>query len=320
MANETPYSFHCMICFEEFTAHHEGPYPVVLPCGHTYVCNLCAERLDKCMECRTPLYTIISGNQQKQSLPPNNVTNRSGGWSSARSGGHGVSRQNSHPPPPPQPPVKKRLPLPKNVVLLSLIEATELVTESVNQKKFDTSPKSSDDSQPELSPTNAVALLATEDMDGLEEDERIRMGASMATSVAGTYAVAVRDGLEIYPSEPLSRRSRASLLDESKVGADEDVESLVRFFHNDQMSKRDEMECGSVPPTSSNRIRLNYGDRVQIVAVDGNWAKLGRGYGYVKASKNSLVKGKNHVFCILYGGAYFTSNLSKKFNTPLYSR
>ena len=52
MASST-FSFHCIICFDPFEP--ETNYPVVLPCGHTYVCVVCANRLDKCMECRTPL-------------------------------------------------------------------------------------------------------------------------------------------------------------------------------------------------------------------------------------------------------------------------
>jgi hypothetical protein len=35
----SPFSFHCIICIEEFDQRDR--YPVVLPCGHTYVCNQC---------------------------------------------------------------------------------------------------------------------------------------------------------------------------------------------------------------------------------------------------------------------------------------
>jgi hypothetical protein len=35
----SPFSFHCIICIEEFEP--KDRYPVVLPCGHTYVCNHC---------------------------------------------------------------------------------------------------------------------------------------------------------------------------------------------------------------------------------------------------------------------------------------
>ncbi|KAL7549427.1 hypothetical protein ACHAWF_012691 [Thalassiosira exigua] len=53
------FSFHCMICFEEFDPVTN--YPVVLPCGHTYVCIECANRLDKCTECRAPLFVKVGG-------------------------------------------------------------------------------------------------------------------------------------------------------------------------------------------------------------------------------------------------------------------
>ncbi|KAG7362236.1 zinc finger C3HC4 type domain containing protein [Nitzschia inconspicua] len=47
-------SLHCIICYEQFDL--KDRHPVVLPCGHTYVCVVCAKRLKKCMECREPLF------------------------------------------------------------------------------------------------------------------------------------------------------------------------------------------------------------------------------------------------------------------------
>ena len=131
------FSFHCMICFEEFDPINN--FPVVLPCGHTYVCNNCANRLDKCMECRTPL-------EMKVEVPPPPP-----GQSSTPEAYHKENqpqhermspallrrqqlvqnRYGRHPPnltpPKPAPPqsIKQRLPLPKNAVLLSLIQASE---------------------------------------------------------------------------------------------------------------------------------------------------------------------------------------------------
>ena len=117
MGSTTAFSFHCMICFEEF--HPEDRYPVVLPCGHTYVCHLCANRLDKCMECRTPLYELV----QPPKMPPSAPLNASPGqhyqasrssWTSARSGGGQVVRETAAQAfPPPQPPVKRRLAPPR---------------------------------------------------------------------------------------------------------------------------------------------------------------------------------------------------------------
>ena len=40
-------------------------------------------------------------------------------------------------------------------------------------------------------------------------------------------------------------------------------------------------------------LELRYGDRVQIVSFDDDgWAKLARGYGYIRANPRQLVKGK----------------------------
>ena len=51
-------SFHCIVCYNVFDS--EINYPVVLTCGHTYVCVNCAKRLIKCMECRISLlYTLL---------------------------------------------------------------------------------------------------------------------------------------------------------------------------------------------------------------------------------------------------------------------
>src|SRR6056300_1362108 len=54
---QAPFSFHCTICFESLNLTDRAP--VVLPCGHTYICELCAKRLDKCMECRKPLTSTV---------------------------------------------------------------------------------------------------------------------------------------------------------------------------------------------------------------------------------------------------------------------
>lgn len=51
---KAPFSFHCTICYEFLNRSDRSP--VVLPCGHTYICELCANRLDRCMECRESLF------------------------------------------------------------------------------------------------------------------------------------------------------------------------------------------------------------------------------------------------------------------------
>jgi len=275
-----------MICFEEFDT--EEIYPVVLPCGHTYVCNLCAERLDKCMECRTPLYTTAPRPAGHLQNSPASTAGRSP-WSSARSGSgtpqHQHQRQFSpsqhHPPP-----IKKRLPLPKNVVLLSLIEATELATQNV-QKKYSGSPVNNDTSQRALQSMPSMVDA------GEEEEEKIKMSTSLAVSVSGTYAVACQEGLDIFPSRPTSLPQTIEAVN------DEDVDALVRFFHMDNKAAESRADADSIhgsksasSPRQVDPARLGFGDRVQLVSVEGGWAKLARGYGYVRADKNQLVKGE----------------------------
>lgn len=287
MTSQSAFSFHCMICFEEF--HPDERYPVVLPCGHTYVCNLCGDRLDKCMECRTPLFITVPRNQA-------NLT-------SSRTPSYRTPRQ---PPSPPMPAVKKRLPLPKNVVLLSLIEATELATEDATKSEAsprnhksdvnDNNNKSSEaahhQSLPPTSEDNPVTVIV--DADDLEE-ERIKLGTSMAVSVAGTYAVTDPKGLPIFPTRPSRAQAEdAFRKDNSQQTSDEDVDKLVRYFHLDQKmdveANDDDLKENrqkEQPPA-----QLSCGDRVQVVAIENGWAKLARGYGYVHADDNKLVKGK----------------------------
>ncbi len=53
-ATGAPFSFHCLICIEPFNGNDRPP--VVLPCGHTYICEPCSRRIDKCTECRMSLF------------------------------------------------------------------------------------------------------------------------------------------------------------------------------------------------------------------------------------------------------------------------
>jgi hypothetical protein len=194
---------------------------------------------------------------------------------------------------PPQPPIKKRLPLPKNVVLLSLIEATELATQDV-QKKYSGSPSNKDtngNSQEALQ--SMGSMLDAEDA----EEEKIKAGTSLATSVAGTYAVAHREGLDIFPSRPSTL-----VLENSGSLNDEDVDALVRFFHLDARADSESVNSKTASPGGDlhDPARLSFGDRVQIVSVEGGWAKLARGYGYVRADRNQLVKGTFFLSSLFY--------------------
>mmetsp|Transcript_5069 Transcript_5069/g.7345 ORF Transcript_5069/g.7345 Transcript_5069/m.7345 type:complete len:554 (+) Transcript_5069:193-1854(+) len=256
----SPFSLHCVICIEEFT--EDDRYPVVLPCGHTYICNQCAERLTKCTECRTPL-TISAPRPPQIASSPSVPSYRS----RVRGVQHRYENPSAKTPSPP-----KRLPLPKNVVLMSLIDSSNALA-SVNQT---TNSDPDEHNQP-------FTERESEDSD---EEARIRLGTSLATSASGTYIVRAATGVHIFPSKPLEiegERSKGG----NESQENEDVDAMVRFFHLDHklvVSSPGSPE-NDLPPGD-----LSKGDRVQIVSIDDGWAKLARGYGFVRCSNGEIVK------------------------------
>jgi len=227
---------------------------VVLPCGHTYVCNICAVRLERCMECRE---TLFAAPVQCQSAvigqPPPRVSSFS---AAARSGRRAQtlerprsmtlnSRSKSSD-------KKKRLPLPKNLVLLSLMEASEMSKNNIYPSMFE---YGQDDRR------------ETAD----DEEQRIRMSTKITAGVCGTYAVGTQE-LTILPNMPEQEESRNDDIDYSeKVG-----------------------DIGYKPCLDEKPMILSYGDRVQVVRIINGWAKLARGYGYVhlKNSKDLIKVGR----------------------------
>mmetsp|Transcript_5704 Transcript_5704/g.14243 ORF Transcript_5704/g.14243 Transcript_5704/m.14243 type:complete len:452 (+) Transcript_5704:741-2096(+) len=115
----------------------------------------------------------------------------------------------------------------------------------------------------------------------VDEEEKIKTGTSLAISDCGTYAVSAKDGLEIFPNRPESLAQYS----------EEDVDTLVRFYNRDNSSSDDKRANEvDVPRKESFPGRLSWGDRVQIVSTQNGWAKLARGYGYVRAGTHRLVK------------------------------
>lgn len=371
---DTPFSFHCMICFEEF--HPDHRYPVVLPCGHTYVCNTCADRLDKCMECRTPLYeelprdeytTTLAQQHQQQPYVVSTPATLRASWSGARAAG--PVRTTQQPQPKKAAVQRRRLPLPKNLVLLSLIAATELAS-AETRRHYDTTTTTADtadvdmllDTKEPAARTTATTStepvdihmmkgeevtgsgsgggggggvpnlhsigsmldvesdedddddddhynnrhnnhhhaydhhelhkLTEDDEDVVDEDdneeEKIKISTSIAVGSAGTYAVAAKDGLELCTTLPTTTTATSTYNNDqnSSNNDSDDVQTLVSGYRKE--SSKDE-EDPSVSPHSP--VILKYGDRVQVVSVHGGWAKLGRGYGFVRTDRNQLVKG-----------------------------
>lgn len=257
-------------------------YPVVLPCGHTYVCIQCANKLDKCMECRTPLSWAISKPPQPHMPNQYNQGRNSPSWSSGRPGSRQSAGHGGEPPSPVRP-IMRRLPLPKNVVLLSLMEATEIANEQEKREQ----PVSGDE---------LTYLLDDSD----DEQEKIRSGTSLTVGGCGTYVVIAKDGLQIYPSKPAPNEPLTPTrnLKSSAGPSEEDVDALVRFFHMDHKMHLTPDKSSPTEKKNTDTVKdlapaqLSRGDRVQIVSFDDGWAKLARGYGFIRAEGRLIAKGE----------------------------
>jgi len=187
--------FHCVICFDEFNTTDRPP--MVLPCGHTYVCLSCTKRLKRCMECREPLFLSAKGTNTRGSTP--SIYNRGGRYSPL------------HPPlTPPQssvqgtPPAPIALPIPKNLVLLSMMEASERHANI----------------EAECQTVVEEEEARSEEQDEEEEDEefdlnRIISGIATLAGPCGTYAVKEEGGLAVIPFDP-RKKGQA---DEGKIEA-----------------------------------------------------------------------------------------------------
>mmetsp|Transcript_20004 Transcript_20004/g.46765 ORF Transcript_20004/g.46765 Transcript_20004/m.46765 type:complete len:797 (-) Transcript_20004:3014-5404(-) len=124
---------HCVICVDEFDLKERTP--VVLPCGHTYICKVCAGKIKICHECREPLYWHPPKPQ------PNNHAHRSpatGRYSRYNNQHHNRYSHSPSTPPHPALTVKQeevQLPCPKNVVLMEMIEAKQRQERLVAEEK-----------------------------------------------------------------------------------------------------------------------------------------------------------------------------------------
>jgi hypothetical protein len=215
--------------------------------------------------------------------------------------------------------IKKRLPLPKNVVLLSLMEATELASEQVKPSGSPRAASLSSRNAAEHRPATTVlpmnSMVDVED----DEEEKIKVSTSIAVSAAGTYAVAHKEGLQLHPTRPTDSNSRALADFSNSSGHDEDVDTIVQSLDRHKGKTPSPTKVRSPKSSADNfesGLSLSYGDRVQVVALEGGWAKLARGYGYVRVDKNQLVKGTSVCSgrCSLRAGYYLPNNLL----TPLF--
>lgn len=274
----TEVSLHCIICFEEFDIRDRPP--VVLPCGHTYVCLVCAKRLRRCMECREPLYWTPPSTQPK--APPvlgnPGVNNRS-----PATGRYGVPR-GRYAAAPQTPPglttssVKEepvRLPLPKNTVLMGMIEAAERQSRLLEEARIREEHEKAratgvDDHHVDETETTS----STSENGGPSSNlDPILAGMSALVGNCGTYAVRETLGLAVLPFNP-NKRHHAN-------GSDHPSEEE----ENDEEKKTDD---------AREPFTIEEGQRVQVVGVDEGVYQLARGAGFIVASVNQLVKGTFH--------------------------
>lgn len=183
-------TLHCVICFDEFNLNDQSP--VVLPCGHTYVCASCSKRLKVCMECREPLFWTPPRAPLPPPLQQQRLAHR--GYNGTRYNSLAPASQNKSPTRERVEPIP--LPLPRNLVLLATMEAVQrakMLQGAINQ--------------------------------GEQEDaelSRIMLSLEKMNSTCGTYAVKDMEGLAVLPLDPRKRIPRRpnSYLDKTMNNSD----------------------------------------------------------------------------------------------------
>lgn len=185
---QSPFSFHCVICIFPFNLDNRNP--VVLPCGHTYICEPCSKRLKKCPECRTSLFVKAPTSNTGQCNP----TAAHGGWpqnspstpiSPRHRSTYSTHREryshynvtpNKKPPPVEQIP----LPIPKNHVMMALMEAAERKKKALLSDSYE-----------------------SDGDEDCEDSEHVLNGIEAMSSTSGTYVVRDSQGLAVFERNPL---------------------------------------------------------------------------------------------------------------------
>lgn len=215
-----PITFNCIICYDRFD-REERP-PVILPCGHTFVCQVCSKRLTKCMECRTDLFMEVNttnntpnsnnsnnnntNNSVNGNVIRNNTSNESDRRRYAYLNGRGATRgrqqhANAAATSQNKKLIQKKkekipLPLPKNNVLLSLMEIAERQQQEL--KKDNNEKENRQDGLP------SPEILDDDENEEIEEALIKSSVESVVSNTHGTYAVVVKEGIVIHKEKPNS--------------------------------------------------------------------------------------------------------------------
>ena len=192
------------------------------------------------MECREPLF--LPGKKAPVSNPP-----------SYRNGRYSPST----PPTPVQTTPNIPLPIPKNLVLLAMMEAAE--HQAIVDRKAEADEEGSGD----------VSDDSDEDEPETFNLDKIIGSISTMSGPCGTYAVVERNGLIVLSRDP--RKDHHLRSGEQNVSNDE---------------KKDEENSYREP------MEIKYGQKVQVVELHDGVATLARGQGFVIASMSGqLAKG-----------------------------
>jgi len=187
-------------------------------------------------------------------------------------------------------PTKKRIPLPKNLVLLSLMEATDKVT------------KVGRDAAKHL--CNIVEASSMDEE--REEQAHVEVATFLLSGACGTYMVTCKDGLEIATNKPCSKPQKSSANKENSIV--KEVRNMLQDFSPEASTFSKKRLSKSWPNKNKKKIsHVNYGDLIQVVAIEDGWAMLARRTGYVPAQDASrLVKvdGPRDEVCRLEGVLY----------------
>jgi hypothetical protein len=158
------------------------------------------------------------------------------------------------------------LPIPKNVVLLAMMEAA--------QRQSQMEEKESEANADEFEGSGSSSIIDDDDEDEEQFDlNRIISGMATLSGPCGTYAVREKEGLAVMSSDPRRKQHED---DEKKT--QEDRESI----HSSPVIK------------VKDPFALEYGQTVQIVDFEDGVAKLARGRGFIVANSSQLVKGTLH--------------------------
>lgn len=194
-----------------------------------------------------------------------------------------------------------QLPIPKNLVLISLLEAT-LQTAEVEKRQ-------------------------DEDYESGDDDEQVVAGMNLLSSDFGTYVVREKNGLVVQPLSPSPSHDE----DEAQAAAVERPVAKTFVLEPDgefeSFDLQDPLGVQALPTNPSSReapsfdenrderpvfreaesseeqdkkpFILRYGQTVQVVSFADGVAMLARSNGYIDASDKQLVKGKFAVFRVL---------------------